>query len=592
MMNHKISIMLILVVLTIAPHVNAATLKNDVRVVIDVSGSMKKSDPHNLRIPAIKLLNGLLPDNSDAGVWTFGRFVNMTVKWGKVDKAWRKRADKGAAKIHSNGLYTNIESALSRSTRGWEKLDVNTRRSVILLTDGRVDISKDKEKNEASRQAVLTQSIEKLKDSGARIHAIALSKDTDETLLRQLALETDGSFEIAQSAEELQKIFFKLFERATDPDTIELDGNQFTVDKSIKEMTLLVFRPKDSKPTILYPPVGPKISTQKKGESSWRSEDGFDLITIAKPVPGVWKIDAYVDADNRLMVVTDLTLNVSGVPAYTTPAQAVTIRAELHNKASKISKNSFLRFVAFELNHINDEDTENQLALTHTNVREDKGQYLHSLEDKLTEGRHSFIVTADSRTFSRSKRIYVEVQWPVKVEIQSTATPGTYLLTVEAREEYLKPQSLKPVVQIEDPAGKQQALPLKQVSGVWQAEVKTGQDGIYKALIKVSAESIAGQEQQHDLGAFSMIGVYLQAGSEPQPEPHKTDDLNLEATEASLPEAESEESWMRIFIIASAVNLLLILIGIAAVYAYRRNAKKMEFALDNDLVSDSDLSVD
>ncbi|RLA17269.1 MAG: hypothetical protein DRQ56_09430, partial [Gammaproteobacteria bacterium] len=33
----------------------------DVRVLIDVSGSMKQNDPRNLRIPALKLLVNLLP---------------------------------------------------------------------------------------------------------------------------------------------------------------------------------------------------------------------------------------------------------------------------------------------------------------------------------------------------------------------------------------------------------------------------------------------------------------------------------------------------------------------------------------------------
>ena len=33
----------------------------DVRVVIDVSGSMKQNDPNDLRIPALNLLIGLLP---------------------------------------------------------------------------------------------------------------------------------------------------------------------------------------------------------------------------------------------------------------------------------------------------------------------------------------------------------------------------------------------------------------------------------------------------------------------------------------------------------------------------------------------------
>jgi len=56
----------------------------DVRVLIDISGSMKKNDPNNLRRPALRLLVGLLPEDSRAGVWTFGQYVNMQVPLGKV----------------------------------------------------------------------------------------------------------------------------------------------------------------------------------------------------------------------------------------------------------------------------------------------------------------------------------------------------------------------------------------------------------------------------------------------------------------------------------------------------------------------------
>jgi uncharacterized protein (TIGR03503 family) len=582
--------------MVIVQNVKAATNNNDIRVIIDISGSMKKSDPLNLRVPAMKMLNGLIPEGSYAGVWNFGRYVDMTVKWGKVDKAWRKQADIGAAKIHSNGLYTDIERALERATLGWEETDVKTQRSIILLTDGQVDISKDSERNSTSRKTILTKGIQALKRSGANVHAVALSKNADATLLKQLALETDGSFETAESAKELQKIFLKLFERATEPDMIELKGNEFTVDKSIKEMTLLIFRPKGSKLTQLYPPDAAIINSELKGKSTWRSEEGYDLITIKRPKVGVWKIDAYSDPDNRLMVVTDLKLVVSDIPPYLTPAKAINITAELHNKNKKISKNSFLRFVEFGLTHINENDIENQLELIHTNVREDKGQYLHLIEETLAEGKHSFIVTVDSRTFDRKKRIDVVVQWPVKVEVKSTTEPGTYRLTVEAREEYLKPDTLLVNVQLKAPDGEQLALKLNNISNVWEAEVNTNQAGLYQALIETSAQSVNGEKLEYDLGAFSMVGVYqpepAEIEIEPEPEPielesdldDKADADSIEA-EASIPEEKT--NWTQIMIIVGATNLTLILIFGGLYLMYRRSSKKTEFSLDDELNDDT-----
>ena len=51
----------------------ASSVQGDVRVLIDISGSMKKNDPNNLRIPAVNLLTEIIPDGARAGVWTFGQ---------------------------------------------------------------------------------------------------------------------------------------------------------------------------------------------------------------------------------------------------------------------------------------------------------------------------------------------------------------------------------------------------------------------------------------------------------------------------------------------------------------------------------------
>ena len=141
-----------LLLMPIASH--AAGEVDDIRILIDVSGSMKQNDPANLRIPALKLINGLIPTGSRAGVWTFGRYIENTVKWGAVNDNWRKQADQGAGKIHSSGLFTNIESVLKRASIGWDNDDPKTNRIMLLLTDGQVDISKDAAKNAASRERV------------------------------------------------------------------------------------------------------------------------------------------------------------------------------------------------------------------------------------------------------------------------------------------------------------------------------------------------------------------------------------------------------------------------------------------------------
>ncbi len=581
-MRQRICLYLLLIPVLWAGTAAAADPVYDFRVVIDVSGSMKKTDPQNLRVPALKLINGLIPSGSRAGVWTFGKYVDMAVKWGKVDENWRKRADLGAGKIHSNALLTNIESALKRASVGWDKPDAGTRRILLLLTDGKVDISKDPEKNAKSRANVLGPSLAALKKAGAEVHSIALSDGTDEVLLRQLALETGGSFMMANNAAELQKGFFKMFERASEPDTVALRGKEFPIDASIREMTLLIFRGADSQPTILIPPDSPAISAQKPRGSRWRSDQGYDLITVENPEAGTWRIDAEMDPDNRLMVVTDLKLEVDGLPAYARPGEKLELAAELFNKGRKISKNSFLRFVEFEVTHTDAEGNENRYAMTHTEKREDKGRYLQLLEQKLAEGAHSFVVSADSRTFNRSKRFDLQVQWPVEVVIEPQAQAGVYELRLRAREEYLKPDGLVAEVSLEAPDGGREPIELELMGGWLRTRVETSQQGVYRAHVRVSAQNHATEIHDIDLGSFSMLGVYRAPALETAAE--------AETTPAATAADDSETGidWRLVGVVVVAVNVLLMLLILVGWLIYRRRKasdEDEEVLLEDDEIS-------
>lgn len=576
-MRMRICLYMLLISVLAQDQLLAAEPRYDFRIVIDVSGSMKQSDPQNLRVPALKLMNGLIPTGSRAGVWTFGRYVDMSVKWGVVNDAWRKQADLGADKIHSNALLTNIESALARASVGWNKPDAKTSRILILLTDGKVDVSKETAKNEQSRARVLTKSLAALKQAGAQVHTIALSKGTDEVLLKQLALETGGSFAVAQSASELQKVFFKMFERASEPDTVELNGREFPIDSSIKEMTLLLFRKADSAPALLIPPDSPAISAQKPRGSRWRSDQGYDLITVKNPEAGTWRIDAEMDPDNRLMVVTDLKLQVSGIPPYGTPREALRVVAELFNRDKKISRNSFLRFVDFEFFHVDVEGKEVKHVMTHSAVREDKGQYLYPLEQKLAEGMHRFVISADSRTFNRSKRFDMQVQWPVEVKIEAQQAPGIYVLKLRAREEYLRPDGLVAEVDIEAPDGTRDSLALDFSSGWLRTDIETNQEGLYRAHVKVSAQSHAGEIQDVDLGTFSMLGVYRAppvVGPEPG-EAERDDAVEQEAVSDAI-------DWKLVGVVIVAVNLSLLLLLVLGWWFLKMKKNALEPALEEE----------
>ncbi len=561
---------------------------DDIRIVIDISGSMLKTDPQNLRQPALRMISGLIPSGASAGVWTFGRYTNMEVKWGKVDESWRQSAAKGAMAIHSRGKFTNIDSALNRASTGWEKPDPDTRRNLILLTDGKVDVSKNALKNQESRDTLISKTIPQLVKKGVIVHAIALSQFTDENLLKRIAFETGGAFEIARSADQLQRVFLKIFERATVPDMVPLVDNQFTIDKTVNEMTLLVFNKSGKKISLSTPDKNTLTQDSHTSQVKWVNDQGYDLITVSNPQPGVWMLDTEIDPDNRVMIVTDLKLMVDNIPAYLMPNQAVNLKVELHNEGKKISKNSFLKFVNFYAVHKDKKSTEKlPLELKKSLEIADKGIYLHTIAAPLTEGLHEIEVHADGSTFNRSKKYSVNVYWPIEVDIAETDKQGIYELSLTPHDEYIKPETANITVFLEHPDKQLQPQVVVLQTEGWSVELEANQqDGTHRVLIKVEAQTHDGQTVAYELPPYPIEGV-KQAGVENTPqvvEPEKPVVEESVTNDVDIPEIKTQNDqspsdlFFNIMMIAIA-NVAIIIIGLGVYWYIRKSRHKNSISL-------------
>jgi len=290
----------------------------EVRVLIDISGSMKRTDPHNLRAPALRLLVGLLPPEAIGGLWFFGEDVRQVLAPQPVTEAWRKAGLAAAGRISSVAPFTNIGAALEAAMAGWEPAPPSqVRRHIILLTDGMVDISKEEGVNAQARQAILDTLLPRAQQLGVRLHTIALSAEADHDLLQALARGTDGVYERTDDAAQLQRIFLHLFEKSAPRDALPLKDNAFSVDATVSQLTLLIFRLPDAPPTRIVMPDGKVVDEAGAARLPgwrWAREEGHDLITIDRPMPGAYRIQAAVDPDNRALILSDLRLNSLPLP--------------------------------------------------------------------------------------------------------------------------------------------------------------------------------------------------------------------------------------------------------------------------------------
>ena len=406
----------------------------DLRVLIDVSGSMKHNDPEYLRRAAVRLLIGLLPENARAGMWTFAGYVDMNVAPGQVNDNWRNKARKEADKIHSRGVFTNLEEVLQLSSFDWNKPDPTTRRTIIFLSDGVVDMSQDVEVNERSRAQILNEILPRLQQNNVTVHTVALSNEADHELLKSIAVATDGWYEKVERADNLQRIFLRLFEKSFPANTVPVQDNIFKVDESIEEMTLLVFRDVNSKPTRILMPDGKLFDSESHPNNvKWRHEKGFDLVTVNLPDIGIWRMDSKIDPDNRVMIMSNLKLSVNKQLNHILQGEEQVIYAKLLEDNAPVSDRMFLEHVDFSFYYGKPGSKTSYEYLLDNGESPDSqavdGIYSTRLKAAI-EGKYQISVIAEGPTIKRESLCIVKVHGdPVKADIMHA--DGRYQITLK-----------------------------------------------------------------------------------------------------------------------------------------------------------------
>ncbi|HED15872.1 MAG TPA: VWA domain-containing protein [Gammaproteobacteria bacterium] len=616
--RHNTSMTLLLLSLScLAVTVSAALPTSpvaDIRVLIDVSGSMKQNDPVNLRRPALKLLVGLLPENSRSGIWMFGKYVNMQVKLGTVNRLWKEQARKAADTIHSRGLYTNIEDAIQRASTDWTTNDPAYNRNLILLTDGMVDVSKDESLDKASRQRILEKLLPRLRKAGVRIHTIALSDNADEELLKTLSLSTGGWFEKVLDANTLQRIFLRLFEQSTQNDTLPLSQNHFSVDSSITDMTLLVFQSDPQSPTHLSGPGNINWSAEQHPERvQWFHEQGYDMITVPKPVKGDWVIDAPVDDDNRVMVVTNLRLDVSPLPAHILLGDKVTVVSSLSENGKRIKRDDFLKLIQFTASQTLAKNSPASIHLldngAEPDTRANDGIFMASMPRVMTPGDIELQVDARSSTFSRQWRHQIKVyESAIKIDLRKHAGNKGNLLTIQQEPGLLQPESIKITTLL---SGSELQLTLNDKDSTWQATIpalKTDQkldilvrgldynNKLYEARIQRTIAAAGVPSVPSDTTQTDKTGnPQAPVANEPSGELAMPDSATIKTTaeptateqpKSSQSDKSSSRKWWLVTILVISINLLLAGGGYL-LWSYWRTRKNK---FDNDIEDELEYS--
>ncbi|MCW9004754.1 MAG: VWA domain-containing protein [Gammaproteobacteria bacterium] len=395
----------------------------DAVVIMDSSGSMKKTDPRELRKPAAKLFITLLESEDSLSVVSFSdNAYPVTFLTQLNTEINTNKALKATERISSKGVYTNIYAAIKKGLELLRDSHNNQHDPIlILMSDGKMDVGNN-DKSAELQQKIFTELLPEIKKHHIKIYSIAFTTDSDQTLLQEIADATDGRYALAASDDALHKVFAKLFEQSKEPNMLPLTENQFVADKSIREITIIANKKDDKSQIFLETPAGERInSTTQNKNIKWFISQSFDMITLIKPEEGTWKI-LFSDNDNKAYIVADIKLRSQFKYNPEQNGDAM-IETWLIKDDKTINNDELLRTLELKLEIENPEGKVEEITLSE---QADTGIFTaHFTPTK--SGIYAATVMAKSKTFQRQQffsfRAKVIETSPVKPEPEALPQP-------------------------------------------------------------------------------------------------------------------------------------------------------------------------
>jgi len=407
MMKKKLGIIVACLIVLFPAISHSAEKKNmDVVLVMDSTGSMKKTDPLFLRIPAAKLFISLLDKNDRASVISFSDSAELLSSSVLADSGNGKNTlFQAVDKITSAGLHTNLYEALNKGVEvlGAEKRP-GSEKVIVFMSDGIMDTG-DPEKDKALIEKLKADLTKMLIDNGIKVYAIAFTGQSDTQLLERVSKQTGGFYNLAVTDRDFHVVFASIFESLKAPDMLPVSGNGFLIDKSIEEVTIVTTKDSPDTTIKLSAPDGKKYSSGNKPlDTEWFASSNFDMVTMKKPLEGKWEILFSTGKNNKAYVITNLNLQTNFNELYPLFGQTLDVRVWLEKDGKTIKEKDVLEKITISL-EISKPDGE-MIRLQPFN-KED-GMFEKSIE-LFKAGNYKLKIIADGKTFQREKTFAFKV---------------------------------------------------------------------------------------------------------------------------------------------------------------------------------------
>ncbi len=243
----------------------------DIVLMLDNSGSMRKNDPNFLtRVAVTTFINGLQGDVQVA-IIMFDQNVRQLMPLTQLNDATRQDFLNALDALDYRGLLTNSPAALEKSTYELRtKGRANSQKSIIFMTDGIVDVGKDgfDEGDVEKARWMKTTLVDEAAKYQISIYGIAYTDNADFELIQTLSSRTGGEYYRAATGDDIERVFNAI-----------LDTLSSAVQTSTPATPTTTIEP------VVTTEITPQSDTSTDSETTPLAESSADAITPELSLP-------------------------------------------------------------------------------------------------------------------------------------------------------------------------------------------------------------------------------------------------------------------------------------------------------------------
>jgi len=303
---------------------------------------------------------------------------------------------------------------------------------------------------------------------------------------------------------------------------------------------------------------------------SWFESDGYDVITVTAPQVGQWQVDAAIDPDNQVLVVSNIKVHASAIPNNLLANEKITFSMHLTQENERLTDSEFLSLINMSIEM--DSETGNTLDnLADDGIIPDAaaadGKYTVNIYAPDAPGLAEITAMVDSPTFQRLKQQAVNVyDSPIAFSYDlSEDITRSHSITVSPLKSVIKTADLALEAEVSLPDGSESEVSFvfDPESGSYSADIEVLESGgKYEFDFQISGTTQNGR-------SFSVVNQYgFQAPALVVPEPEPVVQSDIEP----IPEPEAETDWIFWFSIAGGLNLAFIIFWVVSnIISKKRN---------------------